>query len=179
MRLQVGDELRIPELAKLEGDFLESLLPVRCFATLTIRRRISVDDLTSIFRQWILDIQQQHRVTVGWVQSIESFPKRHIHAALVAPIALDCDYAAQRWQQMAAPNYREAAKIEPYQNGLCGLGYVLKHLQCPANPIEFSDNISAFAHGAGTSLFPTTPSQRRQSRRIKAQLKQAPHRGSS
>jgi hypothetical protein len=168
-----GSRSRIPESAKTECEFLESVLPVKSFVHLTTRHRMTSDHLKSIFRAWILEIQKHHRVTVEWVRSIEHFPKLHIHAALVAPVPIDCNYAAATWQSMAAPGYPDAAIVEPYRKGRCGMGYVLKQLECPANTIQFSENILAFADGIGKSRFPTTPANRRQQRRIKAQLERA------
>ena len=129
-----GDgEGRIPESAQRECEFLESILPVKSFVHLTTRHRMTSDHLKSFFHAWIHGIQQHHRVTVGWVRSIEHFPKLHIHAALIAPIPIDCNYAAELWETLAAPAYSDAAIVEPYRKGQCGLGYVLKQLNCPAD----------------------------------------------
>ncbi len=161
---------RIPESAQTEGEFLESILPLQSFVHLTTRHSMSSDHLKSIFRAWILGIQKHHGVTVGWVRSIENFPMRHIHAALVATVPIDCNYAAAFWQTLAAPGYSDAAVVKPYRKGQCGMGYVLKQLNCPANMIQFSENIPAFAEGSGCSRFSTTPAQRRQHRRIRKKL---------
>lgn len=128
------------------------------------------DHLNSIFRAWIVGIQKRHNVTVGWVRSIEHIPKLHIHAALVAPVPIDCDYAAALWQAMVAPGYSEAAQIKPYRQERCGTGYILKQLDRPASAIQFSENIAAFADGVEQSRFATSPAQRRQQRRIQEQL---------
>jgi len=166
-----GDgEGRIPESAQRECEFLESILPVKSFVHLTTRHGMTSDHLKSLFRAWIHGIQQHHRVTVGWVRSIEHFPKLHIHAALIAPIPIDCNYAAELWESLAAPAYSDAAIVEPYRKGRCGLAYVLKQLNCSANMIDYSDNIAGFAPGAVNSRFPTTPAQARQQRRIREQL---------
>lgn len=165
-----GSKSRIPDSAKTECEFLESILPVKSFVHLTTRHRMSSDHLKSIFRLWIRGIQKHHRVTVGWVRSIEHFPKWHIHAALIAPVPIDCDYAAALWETLAAPGYSDAAKVKAYRMGRCGMGYVLKQLNCPANMIDYSDNITAFAAEAGNSQFPTTPAQARQQRRIREQF---------
>lgn len=167
---------RIPESAKTECEFLESILPVKSFVHLTTRHGMTSDHLKSVFRSWIQGIQKHHGVTIGWVRSIEHFPKLHIHAALIAPIPIDCNHAAALWQTLAAPGFSDAAIVEPYRKGQCGLGYVLKQLNCPASTIQYSDNISAFAEGIGESRFATTPAQRRQRRRIREQLKRALHR---
>jgi hypothetical protein len=70
---------------------------------------------------------------------------------------------------MVAPRYTEAARVEPYRRGLCGLAYVLKRLGSPKEEPQLSDNIQAFAFGYGRPLFRTNSAQRRQVRRIKAQ----------
>lgn len=160
----------ILESATIEGEFLEAMLPVKAFATLTTRHQAAVGMLYHQFALWIRAIQKHHRVTVGWVLSIESFPKRHIHAALVASIPIECDHAAALWQGIAAAGYSEAAKVKPYRIGRCGLGYVLKQLGAHGNEIRYSDNIAAFSARSAKSRFPTTPTQRRQQRRIRAQL---------
>ena len=165
-----GSKSRIPDSAKTECEFLESIFSVKSFVHLTTRHRMTSDHLKSVFRLWIHGIQKHHRVTVGWVRSIEHFPKWHIHAALIAPVAIDCDYAAASWETLAAPGYSDAAIVEPYRKGRCGMGYVLKQLNYPASMIEYSENITAFADGARNSRFPTTPAQARQQRRIREQF---------
>jgi hypothetical protein len=131
------------------------------------------DHLKSVFRLWINGIQKHHGVTVGWVRSIEHFPKWHIHAALIAPISIDCNHAAALWETLAALGYSDAAIVKPYQRGLCGLGYILKQLDSPAESIQYSENIAAFAPSSGRSLFRTSSAQRRQIRRIKAEVRRA------
>lgn len=163
----------IPPTARLEGIFLESVLPVRAFANLTVRQRMSSASLNDAFLAWTQSIQAYHKTTLGWVRSIESLPKRHIHAALIAAVSLDCDHAASLWQMMVAPRYSEAATVQPYRRGLCGLGYVLKTLDSRTDAIQFSDNIGAFAPGSGKSMFRTSSAQRRQFRRIKAAIGRA------
>jgi hypothetical protein len=162
----------IPSLAKLESNFLESLLPFQAIAHLTTLRPMSRDRLNDAFSQWVQALQAHHRMTLGWVKSMEDAPQRHIHAALIATIPLDCTHAAALWQAMVAPRYTEAARVEPYRDGLCGIGYVLKRLDSPNEEPQFSDNIPAFAQPARKSRFPTNSAQRRQQRRIGAQLEQ-------
>jgi hypothetical protein len=157
-------------MAKVEGNFLESKLPARAFATLTTKSRMAQPQFDELFRVWIRGLQAHNRVTLGWVKSQESDPRRHIHVALVAAAPLDCGHAATLWQAMVAPRYSEAASVEPYTRGLCGLGYVLKRLGSPNEESQFSDNLHAFALGSGESLFRTNSAQRRQVRRIKVQL---------
>ena len=161
---------RIPHLAKIEGEFLEEILPVRGFATLTTPRRVTKSELDSLYARWIVGLQAHHRATFGWVRSIEPNPSPHIHVALVAAVPMDCAYAARFWCLIAAPHYLESARVEPYKRGLRGLGYVLKQLGDVTSEHQFSDNIRAFALGNGKSYFRTSSAQRRQVRRIKAQL---------
>ena len=161
---------RIPHLAKIEGEFLEEILPVRGFATLTTPRRVTKSELDSLYARWIVGLQAHHRVTLGWIRSIELNPSPHIHVVLVAAVPMDCAYAVILWSQIAAPRYLEAARVEPYKRGLCGLGYVLKQLGNATSEPQFSDNIQAFASGSGESHFRTSSAQKRQIRRIKVQL---------
>lgn len=166
---------RIPIIARLEGNFLESKLPVRAFVTLTTRNRVAQYRLDESFSAWIRGLQAHNRMTLGWVGSIEHDPQRHIHAALIAAAPLDCAHAAALWQTMVAPRYSEAAVVKAYRNGLCGVGYVLKQLGNSKEEPQFSDHIQAFAPGSGKSLFRSTSAQRRQTRRIKAQKQQEVH----
>ena len=164
---------RIPDVAEKECTYLESIFPLKNFAHLTTAQRVSLDHLRSLFLEWILGIQRHHEMTVGWVRSIEHFPKLHIHAALIAVRPIDCEYAAALWQAMASPRYSEAARVEPYLVGKCGLGYILKELGRPRAEIGYSDYIEAFSTLPAGSIFPTTPQQRRQYRRIRAQVANA------
>ena len=164
-----GQDRRIPAAAKIEGKFLESTLPVRAFATLTTLRSARLPMLKQSFSAWVQGIQAHNRLTLGWIKSIENDSWKHIHAVLIASAPLDCVHAATLWQAMVAPRYSQAAKVEPYRPGLCGLGYVLKRLGSTEEDIEFSRNIRSFASGSGKSLFRTKSAERRQSRRISAQ----------
>jgi hypothetical protein len=157
----------------MEGDFLEWTLPAKAFATLSTRCRVAPHRLDELFTAWIQGVQAHDRITLGWVRSIEFHPQSHVHAALIAVAPLDCTHAEMLWQAMAAPRYSAAARVEPYLDGLCGLGYVLKHLGSPTEEPQFSDNIQAFASGSGKSLFRTNSAQRRQVFRIKAAMVQA------
>jgi hypothetical protein len=168
----------IPPLAKLESRFLEAILPVRAIVTLTTLRPMSRDGLDDAFSQWIQALQRHHRITLGWVRAIEDSPQRHIHAVLIAAIPLDCAHAAVLWQAMVARAYAEAAIVEPYKNGLCGIGYVLKRLGSSNEESRFSDNIAAFVQPSGKSRFPTNAAQRRQRRRIGTQFEQTSCSGS-
>jgi hypothetical protein len=164
---------RIPRMAKAEGNFLEWNLPARAFATLTTLHRVAQYRLDEMFLAWIQGVQAQHRMTLGWVRTIEIHPQPHIHAALIATAPLDCALAALLWRTMVAPRYSDAARVEPYVNGVCGLPYVVKRLGSLTEEPQFSDNILAFAPGSGKSLFRTNSAQRRQVCRIKAAMVQA------
>jgi hypothetical protein len=134
---------------------------------------MSSASLNEAFLAWIQSIQAHHKTTLGWVRSIECFPKPHIHAALIAALSLDCAFVATLWQEMVAPRYSEAAKVGPYRRGHCGLGYILKQLDSRLERIEYSDNIAAFAPGSGKSHFGTSSAETRQIRRIQAQILRA------
>ena len=109
---------RIPRMAKAEGNFLEWNLPARAFATLTTLHRVAQYRLDEMFSAWILGVQAQHRMTLGWVRTIEIHPQPHIHAALIAVAPLDCTHAALLWRTMVAPRYPAAAIVEPYKDDL-------------------------------------------------------------
>lgn len=163
---------RIPPVPKAEGDFLESKLPIKAIATLTVPGCPSRFRLDSSFSEWIRALQAHNRETLGWIKSIESDPRRHMHAALIAASPLDCVHAAELWQTMIAPRYSEAAIVKLHRDGLYGIGYVLKLLDSTAEDIQFSDNITFFADGNRKSLFHTNSATKRQRRRIKAQFEQ-------
>ena len=164
---------RISFLAKLEGEFIESNLPVQAFAHLTIPWSVEQQRLLGQFCQWIRGLQAYHRITIGWVRTLEAKPSPHIHAALIAAAPLDCIHATLLWRAMAAPRYSEAGRVEAYRDGCCGLGYVLKQLDTNSEDIQFSDNITAFASSARPSAFHASPAQQLQQRRICQQLKNA------
>jgi hypothetical protein len=164
---------RISPLAKMEGNFFEWNLPAKAFATLTTLHRVTPYRLDELFLAWIQGVQAQHRMTLGWIKTIEIGPQPHIHAALIAAAPLDCDDAALRWRAMVAPRFTKAAQVEPYVNNLCGLPYIVKRLGSSSEEPQLSDNILAFARGNGKSLFRTNSAQRRQVSRIKAAMQQA------
>jgi len=170
MSWRATGQRRIPVTAKMEGNFLESKLPAKAFATLTTPRRVGQRRLAESFSAWIQGVQAHNRVTLGWIRSIEKDSQPHIHAALIAAVRLDCTHAVMLWRAMVAPRYSEAAIVKPYRRGLCGLGYVLKRLNNFDGDIQFSENITSFAAGNGKSLFRTSSAERRLHRRIKAQF---------
>ena len=169
MPLSVIGRKYIAAEAKLEGNFLESKLPLRAFATLTLPHNASIMKLDATFSRWIEHVQAHNRLTVGWIKAYEHRPKRHIHAALVAGAPLDCPHAASIWADLIAPNFKMAAEVEPYRRGILGLGYILKTLGSPTEETQFSRNLSAFAHDSGTRFFGRTSAERRQVRHIRNQ----------
>ena len=173
MSLHTTGPSRIPIIAQKECSFLESILPVQAFAHLTTVRRTGEDRLHAHFIEWTFRIQAHHRITLGWVRSIEAQPMPHVHTALVAAIPLDCECAAAFWQERIAPRFNDAARVEPYRLGLCGIGYILKQIGSHGDGIRYSENIRAFTREPSKSLFPTTPAQRRQQRRISEQSRRA------
>lgn len=170
MSLKGTEQRKIPSLAATENVFFESILPVKAFATLTTKHVMTRETLNEMYLLWLRGIQKYERSTLGWVRAMESVPKLHIHAALVAARPIDCARAAALWQAMTSPRYTEAARVEPYRCGSCGLGYILKTLESPSECIRYSDNIAAFAKIGGRSLFRTCAAERRQHRRIRAQI---------
>lgn len=163
---------RISPLAQLEGNFLESRLPVRAFATLTTPGQVAQHRFDELFSAWIRGVQAHNRLTIGWIRAEECAPQRHLHAALIAASSLDCAHAAQLWKFIAAPRFSEAAKVEQFQEGICGLGYVLKSLGSSPEDVQFSPNLAAFASNL-KSVFRTNSAQRRQRRRIMEQIERA------
>lgn len=163
----------IPPIAKMEGNFLEWNLPARAFVTLTTPRRVARYRLDEWFSAWVRCLQAHHRMTLGWVKSVEISPRPHIHAALIASAPLDCTHAAALWQMMVAPSYSDAARVEPYKDGLSGLAYIMKRLGSSTEESQLSDNINAFAPGCGKSMFRTNSKRRRQVCRIKAAMVRA------
>jgi len=160
----------VSTLARLEGAFLEAVLPVKAIAHLTTPWQMSEQRLHDFYNSWVRGIQACHGATIGWVKAIEIRPQRHLHAALVTACVLDCEYVAALWRQMVAPRYADAAEVKAYRRGLCGLGYILKQLPDPCEEIQFSENLAAFAIKREPSSFRTTSAQRRQERRIRAQI---------
>ena len=171
MSLRGNGNRWIAPMAEGEGDFLEGELPARAFATLTTPYRLAPDRLSELFREWVRNVQAHERMTLGWISSVEINPQPHIHATLIAASPLNCVHAGALWRALVGPRYEQAARVKPYENGLCGLGYVLKRLGSPRVEPQFSDNIRAFVTGDGKSMFKTDSRQRRQVRRVKAVIR--------
>jgi hypothetical protein len=159
----------IPNAALCEGEFLETKLPLQAFATLTLPYHASPMTLDDYFSRWTRCVQSHNRLTLGWIRAYEAEPERHIHAVLVAARSLDCFHAELIWRELVARRYPSAAKVEPYCNGMGGLGYVLKSLDRPTEDVQFSRNISAFAPKSTARFFGLTSAERRQRRRIRLQ----------
>ncbi len=161
----------IPPPAQRESKFLETVLPIRAIAHLTALLPMSRDGLDYWFKRWIAALQAYHRMTIGWVMSVEAAPKPHIHAALIAANPLDCSHAALLWRTMVSPRYPDAAIVKPYRSGILGIGYVLKQNGFVTAESRFSDNITYFAPTVRKSLFRSNSAERRQRRRIRNQTK--------
>ncbi len=161
---------RIGPLAMMEGQFLEDILPLQAFATLTMPCRVSELKLNGMFSEWVQAVQSANRLTLGWIKTLELAPSPHIHAALIAVAPLNCVNAESLWRTKVRTRRPDAAKVELYINDLAGLGYILKRLGSSREEPECSDNVLAFASGRGDSLFRTNSAQRRQFRRIRAEL---------
>jgi hypothetical protein len=166
-----GMSRRIPISTIREANFLEDQLPLSAFATLTLTRRASKNELDFLFTRWTTGIQAENRLTVAWVAAQERGPQPHIHAVLIAHGKLDCIHAEALWRAQVATRYTEAAKVEPYVYGCDGLAYVLKSLDSPNEDVRFSSNLSAFAVSPSSQFYGRTGIERRQMRRIAGQAK--------
>jgi hypothetical protein len=169
MRSSKGNR-RIPPAALIEGDFLESKLPVRAFATLITLRQSSPNWFDGAFQEWVQGIQAHSGRTLGWIKSLEPVPQLHAHAALIANSLVDCDHAQTIWRSIVPHRYEKAGIVEPFLPGICGMGYIAKQLRSSFEDVHFSHNLSAFAHGSGTRFFGRTSDERRQLRRIAEQF---------
>jgi hypothetical protein len=172
MRLKAAGQAKISNMAKIEGAFLESVLPVQALAVLTTRVQASQHQFDGYIRQWVREEQEHHGMTLGYLRAYEYVPLRHAHVVLIASAPLDCLHVQKSWQAIAAPRSRRAAVVWRHRSGLCGAEYAIKSLESPVEEIEFSPNVAYFGMGNRRSLFSTKPAQRRQHRRINAQMKQ-------
>jgi hypothetical protein len=159
----------IPNTALCEGQFLETKLALRAFATLTLPYHATQMTLDDYFSRWTRCVQSHNRLTLGWIRAYEPEPERHIHAVLVAAGSLDCVHAAFIWREQVARRYALAANVEPYQYGIGGLAYALKSLDQLTEDVQFSSNLSAFGSGCKAKLSGLTSAERRQRRRIRLQ----------
>jgi len=159
----------IPKEAKQGAEYLESILPLQVFATLTVPDETSVIRLDGAFARWIMGLQAHNGITLGFIKAYERFPRRHIHAALVAAHPLDCEHAAQLWQAVIGRRSSAAAEVEPFKRGIDGLAYVMKSLDSLPEDVQFSRNLSAFYLGSALRFFGRTRAERRQVRRIRLQ----------
>jgi hypothetical protein len=104
---------------------------------------------------------------VGFIKAYEWEPRRHIHAAIVAAHALDCQHAELLWQSVIGRRSSSAAEVEPFRYGVGGLAYVMKSLDSLPEDVQFSDNLSAFHLGSASRFFGRKSAERRQVRRIR------------
>ena len=167
--LSVNARRYIPNVALCEGKFLETKLPLRAFATLTLPYHVSPMTLDDRFSRWVRSVQSHNRLTLGWIRAYEQDPERHIHAVLLAAAPLDCHHAALIWREQIARRYSPAAKVEPYKCGIGGLAYVLKSLARDYEHVQFSRNLSGFVQGGASRFFGSNSAERRQLRRIQRQ----------
>jgi hypothetical protein len=166
MSLSGNGRRYIPEEAKQGADYLESILPLQVFVTLTVPSEVSVIRLDGLFNHWITGVQAHNRLTLGFIKGYERQPRLHVHAALVAAHTLDCDHAALLWQGVIGRRSSSAARVEPYEYGIDGLAYVMKSLDTMPEDVQFSRNLSAFFGGSASRFFGRNRSERRQVRRI-------------
>ncbi len=164
----------IPEEAKQGAGYLESILPLQVFATLTVPFEISVIRLDGLFNRWITGVQAHSRLTLGFIKAYERQPRLHVHAALVAAHRLNCDHAQLLWQGLIGKRSSSAADVEPYRYGIDGLAYVMKSLDTMPDDVQFSRNLSAFRDGSASRFFGRNSYERRQVRRIRLQRMLAP-----
>jgi hypothetical protein len=160
----------IPNAAIREGEFLESKLPLRAFATLTLPYHVSPSMLDDCFSRWTRAVQSHNRLTLGWIRAYEQDPERHIHAVLLAAAPLDCHHAALIWREKIAPRYPTAAMVKPYEYGIGGLAYVLKSLDKDFEDVRFSANLNWFCLARQRSPSVRNSAERRQIRRIRRAL---------
>jgi hypothetical protein len=164
----------IPEEALQGGGYLESILPLQVFATLTVPSGVSVMRFDGMYTRWIIGLQAHNRLTVGFIKAYEREPRRHVHTTLVAAHPLDCDHAALLWQGVIGKRSSSAALVEPYVYGIDGLAYVMKSLDTMPEDVQFSHNLSAFCLASTSRFFGRNRSERRQVRRIRLQRMLAP-----
>lgn len=162
---------RISNPALLEGRFLEQQLPFKLFATLTVLRAHSAEMLKSRYLAWVRALRAEFQIPIGWVMAIEPYPRRHIHAGLVAHAALQDSTAERLWNQTTGMLHRDAAKVTAYRPGLDGMSYIMKLLDTQAEDVQFSDNLADFHIRSGPPALGKSSKDRRRSRRIAQSLR--------
>lgn len=172
MSAEARETRYIPPEALRAGAYLEEILPLQIFATLTLPHYASRIALDTYFTNWTDCIQRRNRLTVGWIRAYENEPQPHIHAVLLASAPLDCDNARMIWRYLVAHRYPLAAIVEPYRFGIGGLGYVMKSLDRPSEQVQFSQNLSAFVANSALRFFGRNSAERRHIRRIMLQQAQ-------
>ena len=170
LNMRGGAKKYISSIAKLEGGFLEAVLPVRTFATLTTIMQFSEARFEDCFTRWVQGLQAHNRVTIGWIRALECVPQRHSHVGLIAASPLDCRHAETLWQVIVSPRNDKAAEVKPYVCGIGGMSYVLKELGI-TEAAQFSPNLTGFASLGATRFYGRNRTERRQIRRIKEQQK--------
>lgn len=151
------------------GNALEAILPFRAVATLTLPHSASIPALDGMFTRWLDGVQAHNHLTLGFIKAYEMYPRRHIHAALVAAGPLDCVHAVLLWQGVIGRKSSTLAQVEPFKYGIGGLAYLTKSLRSSAEDVQLSKNLSAFQNYSASQFFGRTSSERRQQRRIRLQ----------
>ena len=164
---------RIPTEALLEAAFIESRIPLRAFAVLTMEHGASALKFSELHYRWVRALQEHHRVTIGWARAFELRPARHLHTVLSAVQPLDCDYAKLLWKHVAGQRHPDAALVRPYKVRIDGLAYTIKSL-CDANAdIRYSKDFTGFDPNADRRFYGSMPGEARHIRRIAKQAKAA------
>ncbi len=96
-----------------------------------------------------------------------------MHAALIAARPLDSTIAEFHWLNIIASRNRKLVEVKPYQDGLCGLGYILKRLGSVREDIRFSSNLAAFVPDAASRFYGRKGPEKRQLSRIRTQIQNA------
>jgi hypothetical protein len=129
------------------GAFLEAL-PIKLFATITAPRSCSREAWDGNTKDWLNQVERAHRCPIGYIKSLERYPARHLHIALVAALPLSASICEDLWRSILRTNSRSAARIEPFRPGAGGMAYLLKGLGSNHEEVELSPNIDYFdPHG--------------------------------
>jgi len=103
------------------GAFLESL-PIRLLGTMTSPRSRSREAWDDATREWLNQVERVHRCPIGYIKSLERYPARHLHIALVAAAPLSASVCEDLWRAILRTRSKSAALIELYQPGIGGMG---------------------------------------------------------
>jgi hypothetical protein len=160
------------------ASFLEDALPVRIIAHITFPWPISQEELDGALRRLIARVQQQHRLTVGYIAGMERWPTRHLHVVLVAKQPLSIPHvegaihltirelAAATGRYLPEPA-RFSALVHDYSTGGGGLSYVMKSEEWDGCNVRYSENLALLSGDARDRA--TSARERRLARRIAAQ----------